>query len=456
MRTVLSKKAFIAFIAGFAFCAGLLILVLFPVHQSVSTWKGYRILAVTDSSREPEILDLLAKAGIRGIVSEANSAITSGDPQTPVLPFLADVNAKRARWFSDKTGKSRLLYLEDTAFLDLNVKKAFDGSNFSWILERSGQFSFIPVACLGIFLLAGVLSSRKKGFLLVCGIPFIILSASCNDLVGLLSAILSVSVLLLIEDAFGAGSGSLFRKRLPSIIRARPLYALSVPVPFIVSMIGGFQHAALLLAALILAIAAGGLFTLARDAIRIRLDARRLHPSFRPVKIVPLLPGIDIDWKRLSIMVAIGLSVLAAGMISLAIPKTGPATGNPAQELYIPAPSGYTARNGFTVEGFKEIGSLKNQNDLPDLSDFITTRWNIRIYPWKKIRSPLVRPEPGDTLDTVRYFADDSGKITDEQETLDTFDSGFIRKTLSTDGTPLERLLMHQGEFVSVTFKRLM
>ncbi len=456
MRLNPSKKVCCAFIATILLSASLLVMFFFPVHRTVATWKGYRILAVPQDRNEQDVLDRLTMAGIRGIVTESDSEIASEDDRTPILPFLSKVNAYRARWFSDSAGKFRLFYLEETSFLDIRVKKALEKSTSTWILERTGEFSGIPVICVSMLLLAGIWMSRRKDRMLAGGIPFVFLSASCNDPVGFYAACLSIFALFLLSGHSLSDLAPFSRKAFRGRLSDLAVYALFSLIPYVVAGFGGIHHVLLQGVALTASVASAVILSLSRDSVRALLDTRRLHPAFRPVRMVHLSPFMRTERKRMMVLSAIMLLLMVSGSIAFAFADRNRPEGDASQELYIPAPTGYTKRGGFTVAGLKELDSLKEENGLPDLSDFIAAKWNIRIYPWKKIRNPPAKPEPGDTLDEVRYSVDDSGKIPGVREPLDTFDTAVIRRTLSSDCTPLERMLMRQGRFVSVTFKRLM
>ncbi|HNY21309.1 MAG TPA: hypothetical protein PKO22_04070 [Treponemataceae bacterium] len=454
MKIKPSRKALFLAFAALTVVIGTGALFAFPSHGGATVWKGYRVLSVPKSVPEAAVSGRLDSAGIHKYVTESNSLLVPNSPEAPILPFLAEANARRSRWFSSEDSDSRLLYLEDLSALDMRAVKAFREADFSWNLETGGGSNPIAPLCTVFFALTVVILSKKKAQNALICLPFILFSLNCDRISGIICAIVAISSAVSLARFLIPDFMIFTPHQIAHRFRANPLLFLFPIVPLLVGLIGGPTQTIMLAVTGFISVALLILTQYIPENYRNILRKKRLHPAFRPVAITGSAGQVKIDIRfllRLTIPAAIALT---AG-ITLTVMAAPSTNEKYSKELYLPVPSGYTHARGFGVEGFTELEGNKNPDGIPDLADFVGIAWNMRAYPWKKIREPLVTPKQGDTLERVRYSADDSGVITAASETFATFNDEFIRKALNDDGTPLERMLMRQGRFVSVDLKRL-
>lgn len=452
MRFAPPKKTYITLLAGIVCIAGISVLFLFPVQHSSTLWAGYRILAVPLDRDEKNILSALDHAGIHDYVSESNSRLVPKDSEAPIIPFLDTLNVRRSLWFVNEKQNTRYIFLPDSGFLDSRLHAAFSGANIEWNIEKSGGFSPLPVILVAIMLATGLITVKNRWLQFICGFPFIILAASYNQIPGFIASIFAVVFVIL-------ASGHLYPSGMEITVRQSLSRAKRQPLVFIPAVIalsggicGGFHGFFLFIAA------SGVAVTLLISGMKIRTsliryrNRRRLHPVFIPLVIdtgnrTEKFYGMAIRLSAAAVISTfIGVFFFAAG--------TRVRENGMPRELYIPVPTGYTSRTGFGMESYTALIAMKKGTELPDLTDYVAADWNMRTFPWRKIREPLNPPVAGDTMAYTRYSMDESGRISGKTEILDTFDTGFIRKALSADITPLEKMLLRQNRFVIAEMTR--
>lgn len=435
--------------AGIAFFAGLFVLVALSSRSQGFIWKGYRMLALPLSADEQTVCGLLARQGIR-FVSESNSRIENTNPEAPVQPFLSGVNERRASWFRLPGRETRLLYLEESPFLEAGVKKALTGTVSGWNLEQ-GTGVWTPVLpALVLALFAGLLFFSRSRLLFWGGsIPFLLLPATCNRVPAFAASVFVLLFLFSLDWLFRERERTLTGMQRVKILRKNPFFA----VPFLVALcavaIDGPRT--------ILPFATAAATSLSGFLSARRLErlvsgiraTRRLHPVFRPVLIsIPTYTWAEIRRNFLPFTVFALIALLAGMTLSGHFQhKKGQA---PEWELYTPAPSGYTVKTGFDVSAYTELVLLRTGNNLPDLGDFIADQWELRTFSYRRVQDAPLPPREGSTVEYTGYATDGNGVVTGSKRTLYTFDTGFIRKVLSSYSTPLENMLQRQGRFVTV------
>ncbi len=448
-----TRKTLILALAAVIAVIGISVLFAFPIHGGVTVWKGYRVLSVPKSVPEETVCGLLNSAGIHKYVTESNSLLVPKSPEAPILPFLAEANARRSGWFSSKESESRLVYLEETSALDTRAAKAFRNADFSWNLETGGGTNRAVPLSTAIFALVIVFLGKKKARGALISMPFILMSLNCDRIPGFIAAILATCSALCLARVLVPDSMTYTPRQIAQRFRNKPLLFVFILFPLLVGLSGGLIQTIQVAVSGVTAIA---LLTIAEhipEKIRNMVRKKRVHPVFKPMAITGLAGYAKLDTRFLIGLALPALITLITGVAFTVLSAT-PTNANYSKELYLPVPTGYTHARGFGVEGFTELERSKNTDGIPDLADFVGIAWNMRAYPWKKIREPFTSPKPGDTLERIRYSADESGVITAASETFATFNDEFIRNALNDDGTPLERMLMRQGKFVSVDLKR--
>ena len=427
-------------------------MILFPLHSGKTIWTGYRVLIVSPASSEAEIVARLKKAKIAAFATEANSLLSNSSSEAPVQPYLSELNAARARWFSDPEHDLRFVYLKNAPFLDGKIRDAFSGSAAYHYLERNAGTTRIQSLALIILLVVGFVIRPNRLFQAFCAAPCFILALVFCRATGFLS---SVALLLGIIELCGSVNArglKLSVRQTVRILAKKRGALLFFPVALFLAALSGLHGFLLALLSIVASIA------LAFPAIRVRrashalFFSKRIHPRFEPLAI----SGDSLiarDAKGYTLEAAALLSAaLGVGILLLMTPSLQ--TGE-SRVLYIPAPTRYTHHGGFGIEGYSELQGLRGQKSIPDLGDYVAAQWIIRTAPWRRIQDPVQAPVAGASADYVWYQADETGIITGKKRTMFTFNTGFIKKTLDTEGTLLERMLLRQNRFVTVELTRL-
>ncbi len=450
-----SHKSGVPLILAVVLClTGLLILQFFPSRTVATIWKGYRVLVVDAEEDEKDILGRLEKQGITETVSLSVSATVNTSKEAPDQPFLSEINAKRTAWFLDSEHGYRYFFLSDTPFLENKVSESFAGTEFFWHLETAEGIVYFPPVLMGFFLLSGLFRAKNKLYQIACSLPFIFLSWSCRSSPCFIATLFALYGITLALDLL-CGRTLLTTVQRLRRLREQPLAVGVLLASLIAATLGGLEPLFLYCAASISSISALFLAHQASQALEKRYEKKRLHPVFRPQAIFPQARyPIDLyGGKKGTPAVTMSLMLIVAAttglfLFAFSIPRIRTDT---EKDLYIPSPSRYTASIGFDLAGYTELASLKEKGGMPDLGDFVASQWRIATFAWQRVQKPAGAPSGSSIAEYTDYTIDGNGVISEKKRVLETFNTGFIRKTLSKDATPLEKMLIAQNRFVTVS-----
>ena len=444
------------FFAGFAAVLCFALLFLFPSRSIDPIWKGWRVLVVPLSENETSVLERLNKNGITSFATESNSLIHNTNEMAPAVSFLPAKNQDIAPWFRNEDQKIRYIYIEDKPFLESRIDRSFRDATFIWTLERADGIHTSPVILAVLFLIALLVFCRNRLFLAVSGLPLLVYALVCNQYPAFLISIVSIYGDFVLERFLEPGHQSLSSRQ--RLVRMRKNSFILIPWLAVIAILpfGGIHSALLFFAA------GGAAFSLVYLAVSFRSfvfakrELKRLHPAFRPNLMHPASIGRK-KIEQIEVFAAIPIPALA--LCALFLFGSSPLSQqNPARdggrELYIPSPSEYTGHTGFDASGYEVLVSMQKKQAYPDLAWFLSVRWNLDTAPWRRASEAIVDPVPGATISCMEYAADKTGKISGINDIIMTFDSNFIRKTLSGPLTPLEHMLVSQGRFASVNLSR--
>lgn len=456
MTRLFAKAAFRRALAAVACLSSLAILFSFPERSANPLWKGYRVLVASLDLPEQNVLDRLTAAGVSQIVSQSNSLVVNDGKMAPVLPFLAKKNDTIRVWFENARDNYRYFFLGESPFLDARVTKALESEKEPWALERSESVHIIPVSLVAALLLAGVVAVNGSAIGAVAGLPFVLYSLSSNRFPSYIAALFAVLAVLAFANLLEPANEGLRADLRLLRLRKNPFSFVPVALSLIAAGFSG-PHALSLFAAA--AISAGAFAFFSIDALaffrRFR-DARRLHPRFKSYPMHP--QTVSKSWPpRRALACALSVPAFAvAGFFlfgSVSATATGAPFGDQFAAVYIPSPTGYTAGVGFGADAYEEFVRSRENPEYPDLAWFLALRWNVETAPWRRAGVPITDPAIGDKTVVTQYAMDDAGRITPRADAIKTFDAAFFRETLSSDLTPLERMLAAQGRFCSVSLR---
>ncbi|HHU36157.1 MAG TPA: hypothetical protein GXZ47_02895 [Treponema sp.] len=433
---------YVAISSLFVLCfIALAILMFIPIRSSITLWKDYRVLTVSPPEFEKEVIIGLKAKGLSEIVTESNSMLLPDNTLSPVQPFITEVNNERRRWFSQEKTGERFFFLSDVPDLDRRVTEVLSTLPIIWTLEENGVLFLFPSIILLILLAAGIIIQKNRILLVVSSIPTFILALSWNRPSGMITAMILLSALTVHCDLIFTGNFSLtavqrLRRLLKNLFVLLPVVLL-IPFAFLINVRAGV----LLLASLAFSIALIALFHIL-SAINKPLGFVPMHPKtlYRP----------NFFNKKLIVILSVTLVICSTtGMIFFAA-HTGKLAFSKNQELYLPTPSGYTDQTGFTPEALQAFSTAKPDDSLPDLSDFLAVQWKIAVFPWQDYRNNVNPPQIDEQMLIEEYvFNDEIGMLQATPRVVATFDREFIKRTLAEKSTPLEEMLIQQGQFVS-------
>lgn len=441
-------------VASFVVCASLLALFLFPVHSGKTCWTGYRVLVVTPANKEAEVVSRLDKAGITDYASEANSQLANSSPEAPIQPYLSRLNDERSRWFTDDEHNTRFVYLKNLPFLDNRIEKAFTGSDLAYYLEKNSGMLFAQSLALILLLCVGLFTRSNRAYQFFCAIPSFMLSVYYCQIPGFLASVALLWGTLELAGSVDTQRLLLNSRQLLNILIRKRMYALFFLVALVFGALRGFHGFFLVFLAILASAALPIPVSKLVEIYRKSRNRKRLHPRFEPLAISggSVLP-VNVTNLKYALPLA---ALLTAGIgIPLLVMRSPSHKTDESRVLYIPAPSRYTRHAGFGVDGYSELTALRSKQALPDLGDFVAARWIIRTAPWRRIQDPVLAPEAESTAEYVSYQMDEAGIITGKKRIMDTFNTGFIKKSLVVDSTRLEKMLLKQKRFVTVELTRL-
>lgn len=424
------------------------VLIFFPLQTTISYWNGYRILITDLAVPEEDILLRLSSVNITDIVTESNAYIENRSVEAPIQPFLAKINVKRAVWFINPIQKYRFLYIKEIPFLNTKISEAFRNVQFFWDYEKPDKISVLPsllsflLLCSGVFIVSG-----NRAFLL-SGLPLVFLPFSCNQPSGFAASVLALFSLILYVDIIGEKGRHLTVKQIVTRIK----YQKYAWVPFVSALLAAFSggfHSAMLFISSLCALFSLFFFTYKVNSTIKKLQIkRRLHPVFESYVMHP--ETIKRSFSRHLILALSSITVIffIGGIVFFSVRISGKSSF--PQDLYIPAPSEYTAHSGLDLEGYMELRLLKDEKCLPDLTDFLASQWLLYSFPYRRIQELGKEPTKDSVTEYYDYDIDATGYISSKKKIMYEFDNNFIKKRLALDSTPLEKMLIRQNRFVTV------
>ncbi len=450
-RRPLSK--FFLYVPACICIPALILLLTFPIRTSATLWKQYRILTVSPSKTEADVVSRLAAAGANDIVTQSNALLPRGNRFSPVQPFIDEVNQQRREWFVHQESDTRFFFLPDEPELENRIRKALSTLPIQWYLENADSFYryfFLPLLFL---LAAGLFLQKNRALTFITAIPIFILVYSWNSPAGMVSSGIILATIIVISDLLYTGTFEITPQQLLRRAAGNAILCMPLLLSLFIAIFSGFRAVVLLLSALSCTVSLGIIFHLLPAKFR-HLNTRSKHRFHEPFRIVPMHPETlyrQRFFRTKLFFILTGTLLVSSGMATIAFVTGGTEkTFRGNGQLYLPCPSGYTQRTGFSAEAFEEFIQLDRSNSLPDLADFLVVQWKIAVFPWKDYRDCLEPPSLGEKMIVEDYlFDEEQGRLAAHPRVVAVFDHDFIKETLSVKATPLEKMLVDQGRFVS-------
>lgn len=450
--TILNNRFTLIFLFLIVFLSSIFVLIFFPLQTTISYWNGYRILITDLAVPEADILDRLSSVNITDIVTESNAYIENRSVEAPIQPFLANINAKRIVWFINPVQKYRFFYIKEIPFLNTKISEAFRNVQFFWDYEKPDTISVLPSLLSFLLLCSGVFIVSESRVFLLTGLPLVFLPISCNQLSGFAASVLALFSLILYVDILGEKGRQLTSKQILTRFKYQKYAWVPFVSAFVVAFSGGFHSVMLFISSLC------AVFSLFFFTFKITLGIKklqqkhRLHPLFEFYVMHPQTIKRTFSRQQILTLSSIIMIFFIGGIVFFGVRISNKSSF--PQDLYIPAPSEYTAHSGLDLEGYMELRLLKDEKCLPDLTDFLASQWLLYSFPYRRIQELSTEPTKDSVTEYYDYDIDSTGYISPKKKIMYEFDNSFIKKRLAVDSTPLERMLIRQNRFVTVISRK--
>lgn len=450
-------NGFSYFLSAFIATGAFLLFAALPLRLYKSVWKEYRILAVPASAALDPYIAAAERSDISGIVSElsaANRFSFIGAGRSGGIPFTA--MERYTRWFRDKTGELRYLYIPYTSlFRFIKLYFFLYTARAAFYLEPAIPYAPLKLCLALILFFYCIAGSRNKALFSAAAIGFLCYAFCVKSSLSLVTALLSILTAAYWLEAL-ENKLAIPWKQLKTRIR-RNVFMLILPgISLLTALIdGAFPFLFFLLALLLTANALFSVYSFLRMRERY-LERYRQHPS---LKLFVMHPQ---SWSQFwNTRYATVTTILTGCLLLLAatIPFTFSTNrldrsisniAVPQPVLRQPAP--------FTDAGFFAGQDSRPQGYLPDLSSYIEDCWYAAVRPYINIRAPLQPLTPNAHIRFDSFREDSGGKVHREEKILYTFDTAFVMRALQRERLallPLERMLIAQGGFTAAVHRPL-
>jgi hypothetical protein len=420
----------------------------FPA-DSRGAWKGYTILYVPVDFPEERALGIFAETGVAGVVSYRPLRMPLDTP----LPGQAHRAYEEGRktLFRDRADRFRLFYVPhgQAAVLRRAIQRLHEAGADGAGTDIPAGHPWVPAVTALVVFAFFVAAAGQRAMVFTGGILFALLVWASPEYPVAGAAALVHFGLFLLQKNWG-------RRGCIQEIWKQGCVPLLWVSAFLICLVFSLGSALFFILAALGS--AGGIIAL--EGGQKYRGARRV---FNPMRIRPASLVRILDGRAVAFSVVPGVVILcvffAFGAFFL------PAT--PKKDLSLPSPSGYTGERGFTVQSLGQLGTLRPDDALPDLGNFVYWVWNTLTFPYRSLhgsaipgsetsaRSFPLRDVPGEVVTMPVYRRDGAG-IVGSHEIRWVMDDSFIGEILNAldrvGEATVEQVLKSQGGFVTVAY----
>jgi len=453
-------NGFLYFLSAFIATGIILFFIAFPLRFYRSVWNGYRIAAFPSAVDIEPYIAAAEESGIAGIASELGISNTSnrfsflGTTQHERFPFTD--RGRYSRWFHNDDSGYRFFYIPySSLFKYLSFYFSLYGKRAHFFLEAAIPYSPIQGLLALILFAYCIAGSRKKLLFFAAASSFVCyafcIKSSLSSATALLSILTAAYWLEALENEL-----TIQWKQLKERIKHNIFMLILPAAPLLTATIGGVVSLCFFLLALLLS--ASILFSV-YSFLQLKetyWEQYRQHPS---LKLFAMHPQ---SWAQfwntryaITTTILTGCLLLVSAVMPLVFStnRLSPAVN----KLNVPQPVS-SRPIPFTDSGFFTVQTLRPQDYLPDLSNYIEDCWYIAARPYLNVHDPLRPLVPHDTITFDSFREDAAGKLVREEKTLYTFDTDFIIHTLQQRQLavlPLEKMLIAQNGFITAAHRAL-
>ncbi len=400
------------------------------------------------------------KFGISGIISKASMKNRFKDHESALYkddPMLSS-EEDYTKWFINKKEKLQYMYIPSQQKLSNKFLNFLKKTNAFFYLEDTSNFSlFQLIVAIAFFIVAFIYAQRKTIFF-SAALPFVLFAAFQKGILAI-----SASLLMMYTIAFWVEAVGLYLKftkdQLLTRIKKNPLLVFFPVISLIVANFNSRISLLLFILAIIASLSFAYISEKVKFFITKKLEERMLHKKIEAYAMNP--KSVEKFWDTKKLIVVSTVAVVAIIFSSLFLffrnTKTLQVSKNtislPHPGLYLSDSDLKSNSLGFTKENYEKINSLKEDDDLPNLANFITDKWTLITMPYRNLH----REEKNGIIRFTDYSSDEENKVQKTKTIEFKLDDEFINTTLALrDKASIENMLYKQREFItaSYTYKR--
>lgn len=434
------------------FLLSLLFLFSFKTLPFSRLWFGYRVFYFDLSNDNSNVETILQDNSIDYISINTQEYPKNPDKVPMIIPFKVrnySSTELRKPFFFDKDQKYELLYVKETdATLTaqvLNNKKIKFGTDSDTKFFFIGTIVSVLVLISLLYFSFSKLNKRKylvlltnfeKLKLFISKLPLILLSF----LIPFYSVSVGVCVTL-----FLAFTMEVFVQRKIKIkqVLCSPVFLLLVVAILVCFIFSGIKVFIAFVITLLCCFTLGFfLFSLKKETVY----GFNMKPIFNSKKISML----ENNKMRFYLIPIVSVFILAIFYVF----STSFTFSTGKDNLFLPAPLHYNNAQLDFID-YAEIKSLRTEQSLPDICDFIDESWIYESYPYR-VLSLDFNPEVnyGDKIQHYEFSKNADGLVLEELKTVQTFDHKYFTTKLNEfkNYSGVEKLLSNQDYYTTIVY----
>ncbi len=427
--------------------------------QQTGQWKGYYQLVYDETVSSEWITSLLTQNGFTGCITEETEKVTVfAFEKNKVIPLTAVPDyfetgdplydsylKKLGGYFRGTKGKTKIhvLYIpaeRSPLVTYMSVRKALIPLKGSWTLIN---FQPLQQLFLGILILAAqivlfILSGRSKQLFLFSLLPWFFLYIFGGFQYAVVSVGFQFFWILLLKKLIPHVNVYLDFHRIDIPVKRNFLKSVAL---FLIVFMGTvfIFHGSLNLFVLFISLflqVIGALISLGVVYFKHRY---RLHKLFYPLLIKE-------KWKCLKMNEVSATGILFIILLIAPFFYRIPLIG---QNITLAVPHRIPHTGELSFKNLKMLYTLKQNDTLPDLSDFLCHRAYIEGYPYGR---PYTFPAEGSSL-SLFTFKNENGMVRKENSTIKLFTDSWYKSIIaSIDSSSIPALLLKQRFPVAVDY----
>ena len=449
MRFYKRYSFLIDFSAGFLFLCYVFLLFFIPLNSKKTIWNSYRILFLPISADDRTVLKAAGEEGITGVIS-----VLSSEERFKMFENFTggkSVITEKERynqWFLNDQENLQYMYIPINQKISSNFLRFLKKNTEAFYLEDITSFSIFNFAVSLVFFAFVFFCSSKKSFFFTAAFPFVVCLAFQKGILAFSAGILMIYTIAFWTEAVGSYL-KFTKEQLIKRIKKNSLLVFLPFVSFIISKFGSNTSLLVFLSAFV----AGCSLTYILEKVRFFMlekdNTEKLHKKIIPYFMNP--NSIIKFWESGSLYKVSATTSIFIVVFSFFLYFNFSGTFKADKNiLYLPLPNAKNEKSGFTKDSFDSALKIRTGEDLPDLVNFISDSWNMKILPYANLN----KDNTGiDHIAVSDFTVNKNGVITEKENVIFKFDDEFVQDVLSARVRPsIEDMLYAQGCFMTAVY----